>query len=433
MKKILVISSFFLILIAFSTIGYSIVSANDEINIIKDEIEYQKELDDYLTPYGYTLDNPNLIINPYDISPLTAILLFETEKDEEVTITIPGKDNNSTYINKFEKTNKHYIPIYGLYPDYNNIIHITCGKEKKTIEIKTKPLPKDLIVKEVNHGTNKLYFISNNNYTYALDSNNEVRWYLTKPYNNKITKLENGNLLLGNYQLNQNNKPIGLVEIDLLGKIVRQYNINNGYYGNHLEIEDKLLILSNNLIVLDKQTGTILKTYSLKNTYNSLTYDKETNIIILTNNEESYTINYITGETKHYPNKEKVLYNEESLITSFYSNNENYKIIKGIKFSTDKETKQSNKDIFLIGYKKIDDNYKNHKIKIKQTSDTIQINSILKKDEEIYIILDKFLDKRVYDIKDNQTIINKKGLSGKYSIYIKIDDTIYKTNTYINI
>lgn len=433
MKKLLIISSFFLILIAFSTIGYSIVSANEEISIVKDEIEYQKELDGYLTPYGYTIDNPNLIINPYDNSPLTALLLFETETDEEVTITILGKDNNSTYINKFEKTNKHYIPIYGLYPDYNNIINIECGKRKKTIEIKTKPLPKDLIVKEVNNSANKLSFISDNNYTYALDNNNEVRWYLTKPYNNKITKLENGNLLLGNYQLNQNNKPIGLVEIDLFGKIIKQYNINNGYYGNHIELNEKLLILSNDLIVLDKQTGTILKTYPLKNTYDSLTYDQETDIITLTNNEEIYTINYTTGKVNSYSLKERVINTESILIEPLYNNNQNYQIIKGIKFSTDKETKQSETDIFLIGYKKIDDNYKNHKIKIKQTSDIIQINGIFSNNEKVYLILDKFLDKRVYDIKDNQTIINKKGLSGKYSIYIKINDDIYKTNTYINI
>lgn len=433
MKKILIISSFFLIIIAFSTIGYTIVSANEEIDIIKEEVEYQKDLDEYLTPYGYTFDNPNLIINPYNISPLTAILLFETEKEEEVTITIPGKDSNSTYTNKFKKTNKHYIPIYGLYPNYNNVIHIECGKQKKSIEIKTEPLPKDLIIKEVNNLTNELYFISNNNYTYALDNNNEVRWYLAKPYTNKIVNLENGNLLLGNYKLNQNKKSIGLVEIDLLGKIIKQYNIDNGYYGNHIELDDKLIVLSKNLIIIDKQTGMILKNYPLKNNYETLEYNKETDTIKLTNNNEIYEINYTTGKTNTYMLNEKKLNSETYLIKSLYKNNKNYQIIKGVKFSAEEETKQSEKDIFLIGYKKIDDNYKKHKITIKQTKDNIEINGLFSNAEDVYLILDKFLDKRVYDIKDDKTIITKKGMSGKYSIYIKINDTIYKTNTYINI
>ena len=44
-----------------------------------------------------------------------------------------------------------------------------------------------------------------------------------------------------------------------------------------------------------------------------------------------------------------------------------------------------------------------------------------------------YVYKRIYDIKDEITIINQSGLSGKYSIYLKINNKIYKTNTYINI
>ena len=42
-----------------------------------------------------------------------------------------------------------------------------------------------------------------------------------------------------------------------------------------------------------------------------------------------------------------------------------------------------------------------------------------------------YIDKRIYDINSKYTTINKKGLAGKYSIYIKINNTIYKTNNYI--
>ena len=120
MKKILIISIFILILTLTTTIGYKVVSANTRIDEVEDIIDYQEKKENYLTHYNYTLDNPNIILNPYGNSPLTALIIFETDKEEEVSITIPGKDNNSTYTNTFEKSKVHYIQVLGLYPNYEN-------------------------------------------------------------------------------------------------------------------------------------------------------------------------------------------------------------------------------------------------------------------------------------------------------------------------
>ena len=59
----------------------------------------------------------------------------------------------------------------------------------------------------VTNDTNKLTFITSNDYPYALDNNNEVRWYLTKKYSDKINYLENGHLLLGSDTLNSSENP----------------------------------------------------------------------------------------------------------------------------------------------------------------------------------------------------------------------------------
>lgn len=431
MKKILIILSFFLVLISTSIIGYKIVSANEQVEEIKDILLEQEELETYLTPYGYTLDNPNIIINPYGISPLTAIILFETKTEEEVAITIEGKDENSTYTNHFKSTTKHSIPIYGLYPNTINKIHIQCGTLSKTIEIKTTPLPNDLNIKTTNNNTNNLTFITTDTYPYAIDNNNEVRWYLTKNYSKKITRLQNSHLLLSNDMQNQNKKPIGLIEIDLLGKIYKQYNIENGYYGSYAETSNTLFVLSNNLLEIEKQTGTILNTFLLKKSYNEVLYNQKDNTITLTNQTESNQINLTTKEeiTKNTP---QPLSNNQETLLPLYSDNKNYEIIKGIKFTTNQKTKESKQNIYLIGYKKIDQNYKDHNIKIIKTPDTIQVTGTFQKNETVFLILDKFLDKKIYDITSNQTIISKEGLSGKYSIYLKINNTLYKTNTYIN-
>ena len=431
MKKFLVVASFFMTLISASMIGYKIVSANEKVDEIKDVIVEQSEKEAYLTPYGYTIENPNIILNPYGDSPLTAMILFETEEEEPVTSVIEGKDQNSTYTNTFKSTTKHYIPVYGLYPNTENKIEIKCGNITKTITITTDPLPNDLIPKSIENNSNNLYFITSDTYPYALDNNNEVRWYLTKNYTKKISRLQNGHFLLSTDTLISNQKYSGLVEIDLLGKIYKQYDLNNGYYGSYTETDNSLLILSDSLLEIDKQTGTILNTFSLKEKYDEVIYSLETNTVTLLNDTKKQDINLKTkDETSEYNNQS--LNNEQELLSPLYNTEENYKLTQGIKFTTNEKTEESNQTIFLINYKKIDNNYKKHNITITKNSDTLEINGNFTKEEAIYLILDKFLDKKVYDITSNQTIINKEGLSGKYSIYIKINHTIYKTNTYIN-
>lgn len=394
MKKILIITSFILVIISISSIGYNIVSANETVNELVDIIKIQENKEKYLTPYGYTLDNPNIILNPYGISPLTALIIFETDEDLPVTITVQGKDELSTYKNTFETTTKHYIPVYGLYANATNHITIECGNLTKEITIETAALPIELITTEsLTNTTNNLTFITSDKYPYALDSNNEVRWYLTKTYSGKINYLKNNNLLLSDETTNSNFNSYGLVEIDLLGKIHKQYTLDIPYLGDYQETNTSLIINSTKKIEIDKQTGTILNTTT-----------KKSSLEVFSTNQN---------------------------LLPLYPTNSNYQLTKSVKYNLTKETSQSKKSIFLVGYVEPDDNYNNYNIEIIKTTDNLQITGNFNSNDEVHLILDKFLDKRVYDINADHTIINKIGLSGKYSIYIKINNTIYKTNNYI--
>ena len=428
MKKILIISSFILVLFLTSIIGYKVVSANTKINEVEDIITYQDKLEDYLTYYNYTFDNPNIIIDPYGISPLTAMILFERGTEEEVYIKIPGKDKNSTYENTFEKSKVHYIPIFGLYPDYNNEIIITCGNNTKKINIKTDKLPEDLIPIQEENNTNSLYFITTDNYTYAIDNNNEVRWYLTKKYNKKISRLKNGHLLLSNDTMIDNQNSSGLVEIDLLGKVYNEYDLGVSYNGSYAETDKTLLILSKNLLEVDKQTGEIIREINLDSDYKTLSYDNKTNKIILKKEGKTLLIDYKSGDTIEQKNYE--IEQESKILLQLY-NFMSYNIATSTKFTNNKETLESKKHVFLLNYKKIDNNYKKHNITIKKEEDRLVINGTFKKEEKAYLILDKFLGKKVYDLENGYNYINSTGLSGDYSIYIKIDNKIYKTNNYV--
>lgn len=394
MKKILIISSFLLVIISISLVGYSIVSANVVVDTKKDIISYQANKEKYINPYGYTFDEPNIIVNPYGISPLTALILFETEEEEEITIKIEGVDDNSTYQNTFKPTKRHYIPVYGLYPNKTNNITIQYKDKIKTIQIETPPLPDELLTIELlDNNTNNLIFITNETYPYAVDNNNEIRWYLTKKYTGKLDYLENGHFLLSDEYL-YNNNSYNLLEIDLLGKIHKQYIFDAPYQGTYEETDTSLIIDTTPPIEIDKHTGTILNAI----------------------NQKEKTIEVFLENKKQLP---------------LYINSSNYQISPSIKYNLTKETKQSNKNIFLVGYIEPDETYQNYNIEIIKTNDNLQIIGNFTNNDKVYLILDKFLDKRVYDINNNHTIINKHNLSGKYSIYLSINNTIYKTNNYI--
>lgn len=428
MKKLIIISSFFLVIIIVSTIGYKVVSANTKIDEVDDIVTYQEEQEEYLTYYNYDLDNPNIIVNPYKNSPLTALIIFETKEEEEVYITVQGKDTNSTYTNKFTKSKVHYVPVFGLYPDYNNKVIIKCGEITKEYNIKTEKLPDDFIIIPKENNTNNLYFITSDNYTYALDNNNEVRWYLTSKYSGKISRLSNGHLLLSNDSLIEESYSSGLVEIDLLGKVYNEYDIGNIYYGSYAETSKSLLILSTNLLEIDKQSGIITREINLDTNYNTISYNSKTNKIILKNIANTLEIGYNNETTKLFPNNS--ITNENEILLPLY-NIDKYKIEISNKFTNNKETTESDKNILLLNYKKIDKDYEQYQINIIKEKNRLVIEASFEENDEAYIILDKFLGKKIYNLKNGYNYINEKGLSGDYSIYIKVNNKLYKTNNYV--
>lgn len=425
MKKILIISSFLMIMMSCTMLGYKIVSANEKVDEIEEKIDSQKNQEKYLTPYGYTLENPNIIKNPYDDSPLTAMILFETSYQTKITIRIYNKDNTSFIENTYKEDTKHIIPIYGLTENSENKIEIITNKEKKTYAIKTEKVEKSNSFENLEVQPNKLNLVVDNNKLYGIDSNHNIIWY----YKNKVESLpyllQNGNILL---EIN-NNQRYSLIEIDLSGKIYKQINLENKIY-DILETKNSLYLLSNDLIELDWQTGQVLDKYSLKNNYTKIVELKDNSITIANETQET-TIN-LKNKKESTTKKSNQIINK-NISTNYYKDNTNYKLINGVTFQNNSITPISKKEILLVNYKKIDTKYKSYNINIKKTKETIILTGNFKDSDESYIILDKFLDKRVYDVKSKTTIINQYGLSGKYSIYIKINNNIYKTNIYIDI
>lgn len=302
--------------------------------------EEQKEKEEGFEIEGYTIDKPNIVLNPYGNSPLTALIIFKTKTKVSPKVTIVGKDELTTYTHTFDKEKEHYLPIYGLYANSENQVIIEYEEKnetiKKTITIKTDALPKNMAIPSYVYAdkenlTNDLYFYtpSSIGYTCAYDVNGDIRWYLTNYALWKIDRLENGHLLVSTERLiNSPYYMTGLYEIDLLGKIYTEYSLKGGYHHDYYEMENgNLLIASDDfynddgtvedyIVELDRQTGEIIKTFDLKDVLNmkdgqsenwtaydwfhnnSVWYDKETNSITLSGRHQDAVVNidYKTGD-----------------------------------------------------------------------------------------------------------------------------------------
>ena len=330
-KKIIVLILAILVIIVF--VLFRIISlintSKNEVSYVSSIVEKQKGVEEDFESEGYTFDSPNVILNPYGNSPLTALVIFETDDEEEISVTIKGKDELSTYTHTFDEGKIHYIPIYGLYAGRENEVVISNGDEENTLKIKTDELPDDFVLptkvtKDESKLTNDLYFFSpsSKGYMCAYDVNGDVRWYLDESAIWEVNRLKNGHLLLSTERLvNTPYYSTGLYEMDMIGKVYKEYSLPGGYHHDYFEMEDgNILVVSDDfdnedgtvedyVVELDRETGNIVKTFDLKDILNmedgksenwtnydwfhnnSVWYDEKTNSVTLSGRHQDAVIN----------------------------------------------------------------------------------------------------------------------------------------------
>ena len=313
---------------ALSIFIYESIENVQPVKTSEDILVHQETLEkEFKTSEENTIDNPKIILNPYEISPLTALIMFETKDLTAPTVKIMGKDDNTTYEKTFTPNKKHILPIYGLYPDKNNEVIITLNGKDYTFHIQTEPLPDDFVLPtditaNKDELENELYFVtpSSSGYTAAYDVNGDVRWYLTENMIWDVQRLQNGNIMLSSNRLiNPPYYTTGLVEMDLLGKIYYEYVLPGGYHHDVFELENgNLLVASDDfesgtvedyVVEIERDTGNIVKTIDLKEILptdhggnqmatdydwfhnNAVWYDRETNSITLSGRHKDAVVN----------------------------------------------------------------------------------------------------------------------------------------------
>ncbi len=247
----------------------NIISAYDEIFEIQKEVD--KEIEEYIKDKQYTINNPKVILNPYKIAPLTALVIFQTE--EEVSTEVKVNDKTVTNI---ESSKEHSIPIYGMYADYENKIELVLSSgENKELYIKTDKYDGDPITleKTTEEVENNLYFVSPNFVNDCIiDGKGNVVWYISGGYAGDIEFLENGHFYISDPNQGKNGVKINyssFLEMDYLGKIYNQWITD---YGLHHELvplsNNKMMVLGANddsdffdsyIYIMDLQTGKVIQ------------------------------------------------------------------------------------------------------------------------------------------------------------------------------
>lgn len=299
----------------------------------------------------YTIENPLVKLNPYIICPCAAVVLFRTEKETAVTITVHGKEPEGTMLHTFPKAKEHILPVLGLYPDYENTVDIELYRSKtKTIKIQTEPMSKDvpqLVHMKTTPGylQDNLIFVSPalSDLATGFDYKGDVRWHINIPTVFDMKRLKNGHILTGTHRvLKLPYYMSGLYEMDFVGKIYKEYSIPGGYHHDQIEMPNgDLLVLTEDLtsdtvedmcVLIDRETGEIKKTWDYKTFLtpgdgksgswsdhdwfhnNAVWYDENTNSLTLSGRHidsmvnidfETGKLNWIIGDPEGWPEEKQ--------------------------------------------------------------------------------------------------------------------------------
>lgn len=263
-RTCLIVATFICFVVITKVVIYDVQAFSDykkNEKTIKNLVEAQKEIDDSLMAEletgMYTIDNPLVVLDPYSRSPLSALILFDTEEPSLISININGE---MYCLTGQDYAKRHAVPIYGLYPDYDNRVLISAenesGEMKKREEtIKTEKLPYSLemtkyMVTENNEdlyqpGFNFLVTgLNSETQRRAIDRDGNIRWYMRDIFKMDFPYCFN--------KYSNTFRATGMgsfVEFDFLGKIKSVCILPKDVWLHH----DAYLTGSNSVVLLESE------------------------------------------------------------------------------------------------------------------------------------------------------------------------------------
>ena len=212
---------------------------------------------------AHSFEEPLAILDPYGDSPLTAVVVFTTERPKRISVSLQGVDGTGGVEFSFDDHRmKHLIPIYGLLPDADNLVTLRATDENgesctRLVHIRTEKLPAnlqnvrvDVLQAKVGSCQPGLTFLYKNRPKFAFDADGRIRWFLNLPTNMATLYNFNGHVVTSSGVYLGRSL---LYEIDLLGRF---YWMGETPYGAHHEIKE---IAGAKLLVTGSRAGPTIK------------------------------------------------------------------------------------------------------------------------------------------------------------------------------
>ena len=141
LKNVLIgIGIIIVVITGITIISFKILMPSKKIGYRKSNLEKQEEIINNLEKGNYSFEEPKVVVNPFGISPLTAMVMFYLDQVDTIKVMVMDKDGVNGYQYEIEGKKNNYIPIYGLYPNYENTVVIRCKDKKIVLKIKSSDI-----------------------------------------------------------------------------------------------------------------------------------------------------------------------------------------------------------------------------------------------------------------------------------------------------
>lgn len=222
-----------------------------------------------------TVEAPTVVVNPYDMAPLSALVCFDTEEAEAFKVTLKDQRGRDFLHYCSPKASNHRISVPALVN--GAVTHVemagTAGHQVHCeIEAVTVECPMEMTVEGVAPAGTLLYAIPADGagQPVAVNQYGELCWTLKRPLNHRLYFMDNGHFLTGApLQMAPPYSGAAIWEMDALGHIYKEIRFEDGFISDFAVLKDGTIVaigqaawqgtIRDTLLWINPETGVIEK------------------------------------------------------------------------------------------------------------------------------------------------------------------------------
>ena len=272
-----------MVLAAFCTAGAEALEPTDLLarqHQVDEALKAEMEAD-------YPFEEAAVILDPYGVSPLTAVIVFTTEEPTDVSVRVKGKTPENDIIGLCPEATRHLVPVYGLYSGAVTEVELTLGDgrsqmfpvQTEAVQASMGEITVEMIAPEKVDGGQITVICALGGLVYGVDNAGDLRWYYTGGAPMGVHPLKNGHLMTPTaFTLKSSYYKSGLQEIDWTGRVYRDYEIPGGQHHDFFEMENGNLLVAGDqpdlawvedyVVEIDRETGKVVWEADMKDLLN---------------------------------------------------------------------------------------------------------------------------------------------------------------------